>query len=132
MPLVHHFLKTFAEEHPNAPSKITQGAIESLMEYDWPGNVRELENTLESAVVMAEEDLISEEHLSIMGDLTWDGNSSTTQELPELTLKDQLELAERKILKRTLELVDGNRTRAAEILRISTRAIRYKIKQYEL
>ncbi len=132
MPLVHHFLKKFAEEHPNSPSKITQGAIESLMEYDWPGNVRELKNTLESAVVMAEEDLISEEQLSIMGDLTWDGNSSATRELTELTLKDQLERAERKILKRTLELVDGSRTRAAEILGLSTRAIRYKIKQYEL
>ncbi len=132
LPLVHHFLKKFAEVHPNTPSKITQGAIESLMEYDWPGNVRELENVLESAVVMAEEDLISEEHLNIMEDLTWDGNSSATQELPELTLRDQLEKAEKKILKRTLEQVDGNRTRAAEILSISTRAIRYKIKQYEL
>lgn len=132
MPLVHHFLKKFSEEHPHTPSKITQGAIDSLMEYEWPGNVRELENTLESAVVMAEEDLISEEHLSILGDLTWDGNSSATKELPELTLRDQLERAEQKILKRTLELVDGNRTRAAEILGISTRAIRYKIKQYEL
>jgi DNA-binding NtrC family response regulator len=132
MPLVHHFLKKFSEEFPNSPSNITQGAIDSLMEYDWPGNVRELENTLENAIIMTEEDLISEEHLNIMGELAWEMNSSSDGNIPELTLKDQLERAERKILKRTLEMVEGNRTRAAEILGLSTRAIRYKIKQYEL
>jgi two-component system response regulator AtoC len=49
-----------------------------------------------------------------------------------VSLKEQLGRTERRILKRTLEQVAGNRTRAAEVLGLSTRAIRYKIKQYGL
>ena len=132
MPLVKHFMEKFAVEHPDPPSSITQGVIDELMEYDWPGNVRELENTIESSMVLAEGDVITEEHLNILGHSGWEGRAAPVPEVPELPLKDQLERAERRILKRTLELVDGNRTKAAEILGLSTRAIRYKIKQYEL
>jgi len=130
--LVKHFMKQLGEENPDAPEGITQGALDALSEYDWPGNVRELENCLESAMVMAEGDVISEEHLSFLARSGWDNEVVPDSDAEQLTLKEQLERTERRILKHTLEVVNGNRTRAAEILGLSTRAIRYKIKQYGL
>ncbi len=130
--LVNHFMEKFAKEQPNPPTSITQGALDELIGYDWPGNVRELENTIESAMVLTDGDVITEEHLSILGQPIWEREAASGPEMAELTLKEQLERAERRILKRILEQVDGNRTKAAEILGLSTRAIRYKIKQYEL
>lgn len=130
--LANHFMEKFAKEQPNPPTSITQGALDELIGYDWPGNVRELENTIESAMVLTDGDVITEEHLSILGQPIWEREAASGPEMAELTLKEQLERAERRILKRILEQVDGNRTKAAEILGLSTRAIRYKIKQYEL
>ena len=130
--LVNHFMEKFTKEQPNPPTSITQGALDELIGYDWPGNVRELENTIESAMVLTDGDVITEEHLSILGQPIWEREAASGPEVAELTLKEQLERAERRILKRILEQVDGNRTKAAEILGLSTRAIRYKIKQYEL
>jgi transcriptional regulator with PAS, ATPase and Fis domain len=131
--LVTHFIGTFSENQPDTPPRsITQGALDALIEYEWPGNVRELENTIESALVIADGDVITEDHLNILGTSAWQELEMHEETGPTLSLKEQLERAERRILKRTLEQVEGNRTRAAEILGLSTRAIRYKIKQYEL
>jgi DNA-binding NtrC family response regulator len=130
--LVTHFIEQFSGDRTDAPRRITQGALDELVEYDWPGNVRELENTIESALVIADGDVITEDHLNILGTSAWQQNELDDETGPNLSLKEQLDRAERRILKRTLEQVDGNRTRAAEVLGLSTRAIRYKIKQYEL
>lgn len=130
--LVQHFMDNFSSERPDPPTRITQGALEELMEHDWPGNVRELENTIESAMVNADGEAITESNLNILETHDWQEPETAGTETGELTLKDQLERAEKRILKRTLEMVDGNRTKAAEILGVSTRSIRYKIKQYDL
>ncbi len=130
--LVTHFMKVFSQDDTEAPRSITQGALDELMEYDWPGNVRELENTIQSAIIIAEGDVITEDHLNILGTSVWQQVEMVDENGPDLSLKEQLGRAEKRILKHTLEQVDGNRTRAAEVLGLSTRAIRYKIKQYEL
>jgi DNA-binding NtrC family response regulator len=130
--LVDHFIRRLAERNPAAPKRITQGALDAMLEYDWPGNVRELENCIENAVVLAEGDVLGEEHLNILGRSGWEEGTSEKRGIEQLTLKEQIERAERKILERVLEQVGGNRTRAAEILGLSTRALRYKIRQYEL
>jgi len=130
--LVTHFMKAFSTDHPGAPRSITQGALDELVEYDWPGNVRELENAIESAIVTADGDVISEDHLNILETSAWERTETADEAGTSLSMKEQLDRAEKKILRRTLEQVDGNRTRAAEVLGLSTRAIRYKIKQYEL
>jgi DNA-binding NtrC family response regulator len=56
--LIDHFIRQQAERNPDAPKRITQGALDALVEYDWPGNVRELENCIENAVVLAEGDVL--------------------------------------------------------------------------
>ncbi len=128
--LVNHFIESFARDRPDPPTSITQGALDALLEYEWPGNVRELENTLENAMVVAEGQTITERDLNIV-----EAETAADEEIApgtELTLKEHLERTEKRILQRTLEKTDGNRTRAAELLGLSTRALRYKIKQYGL
>jgi DNA-binding NtrC family response regulator len=130
--LVDHFIHRLAEQNPATPKQITQGALDALIEYDWPGNVRELENCIENAVVLAEGDVLGEEHLNILGRSHWQEGVSRESVVDQMTLKEQIERAERRIIQRVLEQVGGNRTRAAETLGLSTRALRYKIRQYEL
>jgi DNA-binding NtrC family response regulator len=60
--LIHHFL-TKRRVRGGEPSRITEAAMQALLDYDWPGNVRQLENTIERAVVMAQGGLVSTEHL---------------------------------------------------------------------
>lgn len=55
-PLARHFLKKFCAENARSPLDIESGALDALLAYSWPGNVRELENTIERAVVLADED----------------------------------------------------------------------------
>ncbi len=130
--LIDHFIRRLAERNPATPKRITQGALDAMMEYDWPGNVRELENCIENAVVLAEGDVLGEEHLNILGRSGWEEDGSGESEVERMTLKEQIERTERRILERVLENVGGNRTRAAELLGLSTRALRYKIRQYGL
>jgi two-component system, NtrC family, response regulator AtoC len=60
--LVNHFL-TKRRPRGAEPPRITESAMQALLDYDWPGNVRQLENTIERAVVLAQGSLISPEHL---------------------------------------------------------------------
>ena len=131
--LVHHFMRTLQQHHPDAPVKITRGALGVLMEYDWPGNVRELENTLENAIVMAEGDTLTAQHFGSIGGEDREGSEGTSSADGEnLTLKEYRDRSEKLIIKRTLDRVKGNRTKAAQVLGLSTRALRYKIKQHDL
>ena len=67
--LVDHFLHKHRLSGAKAP-RITEAAIEQLMEYDWPGNVRQLENTIERAVVLAQSSVIGPEHLLLSDELS--------------------------------------------------------------
>ncbi|MFO7167307.1 MAG: sigma-54 dependent transcriptional regulator [Chloroflexota bacterium] len=60
--LVNHFL-TKRRPRGGEPLRITEAAMQALLEYDWPGNVRQLENTIERAIVLAQSGLISPDHL---------------------------------------------------------------------
>jgi two-component system response regulator AtoC len=100
-----------------------------LYEYGWPGNVRELENTIERAMVLCESDTITiadlPERLKTVDDpLVAQMNSG------ELSIKKTNRVIESILIRRALEKTRGNRTRAAELLEISHRALLYKLKDY--
>jgi len=61
--LAYHFLKKYANEMKKSIKSISVDAMNMLIAYSWPGNVRQLENVIERAIVMAEEDTITTEHL---------------------------------------------------------------------
>ena len=123
--LAEYFLQKHSKAHNQPARLISQKARELFMQYDWPGNVRELEYSILRAVLFAEGDVILPKHLP-------EEIQSTRQREAEnvsvgLTMKEM----EKELILKTLERMEGNRTRTAEILGISLRSLQYKLKDYE-
>ena len=100
-----------------------------LFEYPWPGNVRELENTIERAMVLAEKDTLTADDLPERIREAHDPVQLHLQS-GELSIKKTSRVIEEILIRRALTKTKGNRTRAAEVLEISHRALLYKIKDY--
>jgi two-component system response regulator AtoC len=103
-----------------------------LCSYPWPGNVRELENAIERAVLLADRSLIVPENLP---EKVWSQPApKPLARVPsasgDLSLKRAMRELEESFIRAALRRTRGNRTRAAEILEISHRALLYKIKEY--
>ncbi len=102
-----------------------------LLEYGWPGNVRELENTVERAMVLAEGPILGESELPERMKAALDPVRQKL-ESGELSIKKTMASVEAILIRRALEKTKGNRTRAAEVLEISHRALLYKMKDYNI
>ncbi len=102
-----------------------------LLEYGWPGNVRELENTIERAMVLAEADVLQ---VTDLPERIRDALDPVQVQLAtgELSIKKTSSAIEEILIRRALQKTKGNRTRAAEVLEISHRALLYKIKDYKI
>jgi two-component system response regulator AtoC len=102
-----------------------------LLEYNWPGNVREVENTIERAMVLCERDTIGVDDLP---DRIREAQDPIQVHLTsgELSIKKTARVIEEILIRRALQKTKGNRTRAAEVLEISHRALLYKIKDYRI
>jgi two-component system response regulator GlrR len=106
-PLVEHFLKRFGQQMKKEVKGLTPVAMQRLMLHDWPGNVRELENTIEYAVAMTHQDVITEDLV-----LQTKGTVSPEQLKP---LKEARDAYEKSYLIRLLEICKGNVTQAARL-----------------
>ena len=130
-PLCRHFLVKYARLRPEGPApELAPEALEALRAYRWPGNVRELEHAVERALVLCEGPRIGE------GDLPDEVRAPARAPPPAippegtLSIKQAIRSVEEQLIRRALERTGGNRTRAAEILEISYRALLYKVKEY--
>jgi two-component system, NtrC family, response regulator len=124
--LVQHFLERYGQVHGKPMKGLAPGTLNALLSYDWPGNVRELGNVIERAVVLARgSDLTSDDLPSTLRGPR-PTNRSGDSLIPGATLYD----IEREAILRTLELVDGSTSRAADLLGISVRKIQYRLKEY--
>jgi two-component system response regulator AtoC len=102
-----------------------------LYEYAWPGNVRELENTIERAMVLCEGEMVTAADLP---ERVREARDPVQMQLAsgELSVKKTMRIIEEILIRRALQKTKGNRTRAAEVLEISHRALLYKIKDYQI
>ena len=125
--LIAHFLEKYNRENDKTISGVSEKAMELLMAYDWPGNVRELENYIERGVVICQEDQIGEEHLPL-DVLTGESTSRRTED--GLQVGWTVREIEQRLILKTLEACDGNRTVAADMLSISSRTLRNKLHEY--
>lgn len=123
--LANHFIERSCEAEGLRPKRLSASAAAALTRYDFPGNVRELENIVARAVVMAPGAVIE------LSDLALPATASDTAASPSLVGRSLEEIEQRAILE-TLAAVGGNQTRAAAILRITTRTIRNKLDAYEV
>jgi DNA-binding NtrC family response regulator len=123
--LAQHFLKKYNAENNCNKEGFSQKVYELFMEYDWPGNVRELENFIERAVVTAKGKILTPRDFP--RELSFGKIEMPTDEIKVGTTVHE---AERKLILKTLKAQNGNRTKAAEILGITTRTLRNKLNEY--
>ena len=120
--LVHHFVAKFAAELGKSPPRFSDKALQSLRNYNWPGNVRELENVIQRLIVMTEGDLIEVPDLPSLMRFSALRKTGFTRTLAEV---------EAEYISNVLASVDGNKTRAAEILGINRKTLRQKLRKIE-
>jgi DNA-binding NtrC family response regulator len=127
-PLVDHFVERYAKENGKKIEEVSKEALDRLLKYDYPGNVRELENIVERAVVITRGTVIETE------DLPFGPRSreERAEAIPEgkKGVRAAMESLERRLIEQAMVEASSNQTRAAEILGLSERMLRYKLKKY--
>lgn len=119
--LANYFVQKFSKQMGKKASAIAQKTMEILENYSWPGNVRELENTIERAIALSQNGAVS-----LDGFFARKISSKSISLRIGTSLKD----AEKELILRTLEEVGGNRQKTADILGITSKTIRAKLRQY--
>ena len=114
--LVYAFIQQFSNENQKKVTKITRPAMELLTKYDWPGNVRELRNEVEKAVIVCDSNTIDVDDLS--DKIHTAGALDTVLDAKVGMTMDEIE---KVALQKTLLTTGGNKTRAADILKIPLR-----------
>jgi two-component system NtrC family response regulator len=109
--LAHAFLRRFCSELARAKRGFSEDALEAIRVHRWPGNVRELESRVKTAVLVADEALISAIDLGLA--------SAATGEVPVLNLREIRAMAERDAITQALATAEGSISRAAELLGIT-------------
>ena len=152
LPLAMHFVRVFGERHNRPVNNLTPAAQAELLAWDWPGNVRELQNVIESAVVFCSDSALDVRHLPAAvteRPATRPGNAdaSAAPEAPAapvpaghavlsagsdmiIAVGTPMEQIERTAIEATLDLCDGVKERAAQVLGIGVRTLYRKLKQY--
>jgi two-component system response regulator AtoC len=129
-PLAEHFLQRHGPRLGVRAERLPHDLVPVLAAYPWPGNVRELENVMERALVLSG-GAVRMEHLPPH---VRSGRHpfEVADAEGDLSVKRRLPALERSLIARALERCGGNRTRAAELLDLSVRALSYKIRDYGL
>jgi two-component system response regulator PilR (NtrC family) len=143
--LVNHFLKKYSRRLGKEIQEISSYALGVLMNYDFPGNVRELENIIERGVALESSNIILPESLTLYGSnkeqpISEDIGENqalfqaaiSEEELYDLGIENIMSNLEKRLIMHTLEKTNKSKMRAAELLQISFRSLRYKIKKYGL
>ena len=126
-PLIDHFLARYAKENAKEIRDVSFEARDMLLKYDYPGNVRELENIIERAVVIVRGNVISIEDLPFREGMDV---SAEDKKEDDGVLRRSMEELEKKMIVEALEKSGGHQSRAAVLLGISERMLRYKLKKY--
>ncbi len=129
--LMDHFLKKFAAEQAKNIKKVSSLVMRVLCNYHYPGNIRELENIIERCVTLEQSDQLMAENLPpklIEGAHVTSGPLGDS-DIPHdgIDLNRTLENVERDLINRALGITAGNRSRAARLLGISFRSLRYRL-----
>ena len=138
--LSHYFCEMYCREIGKPTKYLSEEAAAFVLDYDWPGNVRELENAIQRGVALSTSDRIE------IYDLIWDarkkriptiggvGRPAETVSSPkhkvEVEVGTSLAEMEKKLILATLEQTNGKRAKAAEMLGVTVRTLRNKLKLY--
>jgi two-component system response regulator PilR (NtrC family) len=143
--LVDHFLKKYSRRLNKEVQEISSYALQVLMNYNFPGNVRELENIIERGVALESSNIILPESLSLTSGMTHDRRRTgddvdiplfqavaSEEELYDLGLETVVTNLEKRLIQHALTKTQNSKMRAADLLQMSFRSFRYKVKKYGL
>lgn len=124
--LSQHFLQVYRAESGKEKLEFDKSAMDKLLAYSWPGNVRELQNVIHRTTIFSDENKIGADDIEFK-----------TYELPGESTGGAIEIQtvaemEKALILKTLEKTANNKTKAADILGISSRTLRNKLKEYSL
>jgi len=128
--LIEHFIEIFNGRRVRATSVegIGEDALAAMCRYEWPGNVRELANAIESAFTFGRSPVIQLEELP----QSISGKPPLPRETPGVPVVGTFADVERDLIRRALEQTEGNKARAAKLLKISRKKLYAKIAKYHL
>ena len=141
--LVDFFLKKYSKLFGKEVQEMSSYAMEVLMKYDFPGNVRELENIVERGVALESSNIILPESLTLSSFRSGDtgvGPQAASkfqvvadeEELFDMGLDEVMAETEKRCLTAALEKSGNSKMKAAELLQVSFRSLRYKVKKYDI
>ena len=130
MPLVEFFIGYFNREFGKSVKGVSKMAQKFLEEYSWPGNVRELRNIIERAIILEGENILTLEHLppDVVSRAGETGGSPLNFQIPAEGI--DIEDVERELIRQSLEIAEGNQSRAAKLLNLGIDAFRYRMKKF--
>ena len=130
--LTQYFLEKNKQKYKKENLKLSQEAFEYLQQYAYPGNIRELENMIEKAVLFAADDLISSTDLHPREKKK--DSKVLDFEFPSegMDLTYMMRQAEKQILSEAIDRSQGNREKAAKLLKITPRSLKHRIHKYKL
>jgi len=122
--LINHFIYEFSKSSGKRVLNIDDEALDALIHYNWPGNIRELKNVIERAAILCKNNTITADLLP--------KEISELGERDTFSIKKKSEELEKELMKKALDAVNWNKSKAAKLLEISFKTLLYKIKQYNL
>ncbi len=132
--LARFFLERYAKEHEKDLEGISPEAMDLIQNYDFPGNVRELENVIEQCVTFETTSMISSQTLPEKVRLAAKTMVSQTALFPKqgVDLERQMDEMEKKLLLEALREANGVKKKAAALLKISFRSLRYRLMKHKI
>ncbi len=133
--LVNHFIKKYSLDTGKEIKGISPEALGLLLSYGFPGNVRELENIIERSITLETSSMITERHIrSYLNERMISKSIPPSLEIPEegIDLNKVVEDLEKAFILKALEQTGGVKKKAAELLGMNFRAMRYKLAKYGL
>ncbi|WP_425435906.1 sigma-54 interaction domain-containing protein [Oceanobacillus senegalensis] len=129
--LSHIFLHQFASQYQTPIPKLEKDALQLMLDYEWPGNIRELRNVMQRIVILSEKPII---HGADLYHFFLPSNPTPTKSMVKetLSLPQEKEEIERKLIEETLNKMNGNKSATARKLGISRVTLYNRIKKYEV
>ena len=130
--LTDYFLEKFLEKQKKGKKVLTEDAMQVLMNYDWPGNIRELQNVIERAIALSKNDTITGIEFPLPGNYgratfnMRDGGKKKSFIVTSLAEQEKVAIVD------ALNKYNGNQTKVAQVLGISTTTLWRKIRKYRI